>query len=922
MKSRIIYLYGLFLGIFFLFFTIFISDNSHLITKAYKTVGNLCEKVRNKEYCFVLFSQSNFEKIEFIKKSKVFTNSQVPLIKIYLTEVELKTLKNIAVSALRNTRVLDKPYKWVNGKIIFDNGISQKKSNAGIRLKGDLISDHFGEDSNKLSMRIRLKGDSFHSGTKIYSIQHPVTRNFNSEPMLLDMMREFGVLAPKYFFAKVLINEKHIGLMAFEEHFSKYFLENQSRREGPILAIDEAMLMEQTIKNILERKRGYKVFDVLHVHLSNMGIKDYPVKLYESKKLSKLSFKNPILSDAKYSISQLRNFLENRDASKIFDYDLFSKWIIISNMWNAYHGLTWNNHKFYFNPITKLIEPIAFDNESYGGINKSIYMDIVTQSLLKNEMFQYYIYKNINLIRETLKSPEFERKFENKNNFYFKVLSLEFENISEINLNDLMTNLNIFESNLDKLFNKSNSEIDNLKKINNDLIYINNSAQSYDTIKFENKKLNLNNISAKHAIIKKNLKKITNPLKIFFVEENGKYYFEIENIAYDNVLIHSIFDKYKNKNFAKDNLILSSFQKIEIPYPKKIRTFKEFFADDFYINYSYKQKNYEKEFFSQVRSYSSINYLNKENAFSYLQKIGADLDEKKKTITFSKGQFRINKSLELPKNWELKFEAGSKVIIESGKTIKINGPINVIGEKKDPVKIIILPPNNLSKFLWGGISVLNAEKKSNMNYVEILGGALETSNDSTEVSKENFRQGLDGLTGCITFYNSDVKIANTTFENLHCEDAINIFNSSFDIDRSIFKNASYDAIDSDFSNGEIKNSDFINIFNDGIDLSGSNVVVSNITFKKIMDKAISVGERSNLVAKNLTVLSSNMGVVSKDSSKALVIDSLFENITEYALMSYIKKKQFEGAMLDCKKCVFNIEKNKIKYEDEFSSITF
>ena len=164
MKSKIIYLYGLFLGIFFLLFTIFISDNSHLITKAYKTVENLCEKIRNKEICFVLFSQSNFEKIEFIKKSKAFTNNQVPLIKIYLTEVELKTLKNIALSTLRNNRVMDKPYKWVTGKIIFNNGVSQKKSAARIRLKGDLIGDHFGEDGNKLSMRIKLRGNTFHSG--------------------------------------------------------------------------------------------------------------------------------------------------------------------------------------------------------------------------------------------------------------------------------------------------------------------------------------------------------------------------------------------------------------------------------------------------------------------------------------------------------------------------------------------------------------------------------------------------------------------------------------------------------------------------------------------------------------------------------------------------------------------------------------
>ena len=132
MKFRIIHLYGLCIGLIILLSTVFITNNSAVVSKTYKTVKNLCAKIRSKELCVVLFDQSNFEKIEFVKKSKAFTNNQIPLIKIYLNNAELQTLKNIALGTLRGHRILDKPYKWVGGKIIFDNGISQKKSNARI----------------------------------------------------------------------------------------------------------------------------------------------------------------------------------------------------------------------------------------------------------------------------------------------------------------------------------------------------------------------------------------------------------------------------------------------------------------------------------------------------------------------------------------------------------------------------------------------------------------------------------------------------------------------------------------------------------------------------------------------------------------------------------------------------------------------
>ena len=59
MKFRIIHLYGFCIGLIILLSTIFITNNPVVVSKTYKTVKNLCAKIRSKELCVVLFDQSN-----------------------------------------------------------------------------------------------------------------------------------------------------------------------------------------------------------------------------------------------------------------------------------------------------------------------------------------------------------------------------------------------------------------------------------------------------------------------------------------------------------------------------------------------------------------------------------------------------------------------------------------------------------------------------------------------------------------------------------------------------------------------------------------------------------------------------------------------------------------------------------------------
>ena len=146
MKFKIIHFYGFFLGILIFLLSVFISNNHLFISKAYTKIKSLCDKDHIYEWntkhdlCYVIFSESNFEKIDFIKKSNKFNNSEIPLIKIYINNARLQKLRNVALDALRTTKIIDKPYKWVNGKVIFDNEEDQKKANEFIKSQFSKIN--------------------------------------------------------------------------------------------------------------------------------------------------------------------------------------------------------------------------------------------------------------------------------------------------------------------------------------------------------------------------------------------------------------------------------------------------------------------------------------------------------------------------------------------------------------------------------------------------------------------------------------------------------------------------------------------------------------------------------------------------------------------------------------------------------------
>ena len=175
------------------------------------------------------------------------------------------------------------------------------------------------------------------------------------------------------------------------------------------------------------------------------------------------------------------------------------------------------------------------------------------------------------------------------------------------------------------------------------------------------------------------------------------------------------------------------------------------------------------------------------------------------------------------------------------------------------------------------------------------------------------------IMGSVNFFQSDVIIKDTIFDNILSEDALNIVSSNYKISKTNFQNIRSDAIDVDFGNGKIEESVFFNIGNDAIDFSGSKSELFSIDFKKVGDKGISVGENSNIKISDVIGKNALVGIATKDGSETFAKNISFSNI-DYPFAAYQKKKAYNYGKLYLDN--FSLDNFKQKFIRDNNSIIF
>ncbi len=705
-----------------------------------------------------------------------------------------------------------------------------------LRLKGDW-TDHL--KSDKWSFRIKVRGNHSFDGLKSFSIQNPSTRGFMYEWFAHQLYEKEDVLTTTYKFIPVIINGVNKGVYALEEHFDKQLLESRDRREAPIVKFDEGGVWQNHFYRITN-------LDYLNVPL----LASAEILPFKKSRTYRTETLNRQFKVAAQKMNQYRN--QNDLLEDCFNEDAIAKYLALTDLINGKHSLIWHNQRFYFNPITSQLEPIAYD--CFTSLSELEYYPRIIGAIRFNK-------ENLSLSEYILKNPKIEEKYYT---YLKKFISDEY----------IEKALEVLQKDISK-----NSEL-----LKNEYPF---ADLNVDFFKFNQKEL-----SAQLKKYENNRKKKAEPTRV-----PVKFDKMPENVLFPKVALSAYTEKrnelstvisLKNYHSSPIEIIgtLSKGQRLDSFTPlKRTLKLKEYSKKTDYFEVEihgvprrlvYKAENCGDSIFTKkISKWPKPQNPSKVN-YSFLSD----------TIVFKKGEYSYSTDLIIPRDRIVLFEEGVSMNFTQHAAFVSYSPVIMNGTEEEPIRIYS------SDSTASGFTIIANHEEVKMNYCFF--------NGFSSMNKNNWI-----LTGAVTIYEGEVELDNCHFENNHCEDALNIIRSHFVLRNCTVKNTTSDGFDADFCTGTVNDSYFYNTGNDCIDFSGSSIEIDHCVISESGDKGISGGEKSTLIVRNTSISNSTIGIASKDSSKVSVYSVKLKNC-KYAFAAYRKKPEFGPAEI----IVYSIVENK------------
>ena len=749
-------------------------------------------------------------------------------------------IKKVRQKALKNKYLLSKDSKWSSAKLSYNDQQNKIK----IRLKG-MLGDHW-MHPYKWSFYIKIDDDnSSIFNLRRFTLQPPKTLDFLDEWLFMKALERENLISHRTKFVELIVNGNKYGLYTLQERSIKQLIENNKRREGPVINFSN---QERLIEHINQKKLGAN-------KISNYFWRSQ-INPIQFKKSYKGTVQEKYLDKAISLLESFRN--KESKVDEVFDVDQMAKVMALRAIFGSTE-FDVDDMKFYYNPVTNLLEPISKEVHSnaarfISGYNPWVFrsdnLSITWQKPFLDLLYEDKIFykKYLNELNN-YSSNQFISKLveENKSEFeeVKKILKLNFPTTQLYNYDDFKNISNYIQNTL----NPIQKPYFNLLKIHN------------NTLEFKTTNTQLLPIEITGIRINDQVLDLQSPLFVDGMNYETNIFQKILKIdcsplQCDNIDLKDIIINYKIFGQNKINSNNVKFWNNDL----KVDTFNSGIND--------------------------ISLLLKK--YTFIKKIDNNL-------IIEGHDWKINERIIIPKDYKLIIKNSSIKFSENGQLISFS-PLHIEGNNEK--QVVISSEINSSANNGNGILVINTKDESFLNYVLFK-----------DLSAPNLISGI-GLLGSINFYEADVKISNTSFYNNSVgDDYINIIRSNFLIENSYFENANSDAIDIDFSQGSILNSKFLMSKNDAIDFSGSKVNLEGIYINGSGDKGISVGEGSIVNAKNILIENSNIGIASKDKSNVYLDDITIENVF-IGLAAYIKKVEYGSPKIKGS----NIKVSNFKYD--------
>ncbi len=777
---------------------------------------------------------------EFVRvPGRLMRSPDLPQLVLDIKFKNLMQLYGERDDALAKGLLIQKDDSFVPGKArIGDETVRIK-----VRLKGDWL-DHL--HGKKWSFRVHVKDDEEIFGLRRFSIQHPKTRGYQGEVLYLETLRKYGVLAPRYFFAKVYINGNDLGIMAIEEHFSKELLERNHRKEGVIVKFDESQLFES---RLVADPRLELVFN------DHEGA---PIDAFQSSKVAR----SPYLSEQyAVAVGLLRAFAERRKAaSQVFDVEKMAIYLAVSQAFGAQHAVIFHNMRFYLNPFTSRLEPIGFDAslDRRGDAASDIILTRgITERILADPRMWAAFQAGLDRIESEFRSPDFLDYMTEIQDETLRILRSEFSLLQPFDLSGLDALIDIART-------KPVPRLPNLVA----------SPDRYPAL-----------------------------VNAYFTprEHNGAV-LEVVNIVPERVALREI--RWVPAREDQSPAAIS----LDLAYPILVPPTPVGDAPATTVIELPQTQDWSTGFFevtaaldNQSRSYTVRAVRSSPASESALPFRDATIDRQlslhpfltadreNSVVRVRPGDWRVGESLVVPPGYRLEVPPGTVLRFAEQAALIAYGEVAFTGAPGNPIRMTADSTPLQSSPSWPGVVVFGAPQQSRWSHVTV-----EQTRGVPWVGWT--------LTGGVTFYESDVAIDHSAFTDSRGEDALNIIASAFELVEVGFRNTASDAFDSDFSTGRVTGGSYSNIGlngsgGDAIDVSGTEIVIEGTSFAGVSDKALSVGEQSQARILGINISRATTGVVSKDGSVVHLENSQIDGSRLAGLMAYTKKAEYGPARL-------------------------
>ncbi len=780
-----------------------------------------------------------------------------------------------------------------------------------VRLKGD-FTDHM--DTDKWSLRIEPDGDATLAGMSKLSIQHPKTRGFYTEWLVMQMGRKLGLITPRCQFVRVRINDVDSGVYYLEEHFSKEMLEAAGRRDGPIVRFNEASFWSvfkqfwSSDGQVDPASAGYTtalspVGAEISVYGEKKFARDGRLRARRDRAIAALrALRVRTIDPERVPLLAMQEASDQRESEleQLFDADALGRWLALSALVNGHHGVTWHQLRFFHDPVRDRLEPLVFDTGAVvltdaagfllfedwveplldiAGVRDAAYRTLWTMldPAWRAELFAE-IHPELSvglsglvqegLMAEALANPDIVQR----------ALTLRSETVAKIiapldaaNFAATLRTVGVGRAADPQGFSKEFEDVSVTLTEDRELVVEAWAVTEVPTLVEEFRFDDGHTVSAQAV----------------WQPRSGDASAAQGNIA---VLL--------GRQGSRTRFVLTEDSRMS-----GLQTVKDVVR---------RIEQGEAGTAAAVRQAAGIRVATRtlgapgeavEIALSPRRGSSSDADEGRPEpptlkaalsqcpllryepgiarLSIEPGTHALNADLFLPRELPLHIPAGTTLTLAPGIIVYAAGGLIVEGTASSPVVFASENPSQPA----AGILVLDAPVTSRLEHT--------TFRDLGELNRGSW-QSLGG----VTFYFSPLVLTDCRFEDGRGEDVLNVVGSEVALTRCVFDGGASDLFDGDFVTGSVTDCSFANSVEDGLDVSGSRLTVTGCTFTNMGDKGISAGERSMLVVSASRVVSAAIGVASKDASTVTLRDLVVEQSDHWALAAFIKKSEYGTSRID------------------------